>query len=118
MPSYMRVIPRDLFNEASLLKCIGHLYIAIDGLEGVALVHDGGEVFFDVRQNPSDGSIFVSNIQLVVRGHIYRLSRPLNSRQPWPLYVDVADETLEVFDVVGHLSEDMDDFLKGEARWQ
>lgn len=30
--SYFRVIPRDLFNEASLLKCYGRLAILLDDM--------------------------------------------------------------------------------------
>jgi hypothetical protein len=33
---YTRVIPRDLFNEANLLKCIGGLYIALEHVESRA----------------------------------------------------------------------------------
>ncbi len=32
--TYKRVIPRDLFNEANLLKCYGALWIALDNARG------------------------------------------------------------------------------------
>ncbi len=30
---YARVIPRDLFNEANLLKCFGNLYLRLEVFE-------------------------------------------------------------------------------------
>ncbi len=40
---YTRVIPRDLFNEAKLLKCIGRLVLLIhDGdHNNISFEHDG-----------------------------------------------------------------------------
>ena len=40
---YNRVIPRDLFNEANLLKCMGQLYLCLEAanLKYVYLEHDG-----------------------------------------------------------------------------
>lgn len=31
MSTYIRVLPRDLFNEADLLKCVARLWILLDG---------------------------------------------------------------------------------------
>jgi hypothetical protein len=61
---YNRVIPRDLFNEAKLLKCLGQLCLLIDkgqcpGLSVVQPPCDNNA--FRILQDQSDGSIYVSN---------------------------------------------------------
>lgn len=85
--TYRRVIPRDLFNEANLLKCLGQLWLKLERVpEATArMTHTGGP--FHIRQRPADGSTHVENVRLIVRGRLYDHSRPLNSREPWPLYV-------------------------------
>jgi hypothetical protein len=89
--SYIRVLPRDLFNEANLLKCLGALWIAVDG-KGPAAQFDVESVeHFDIRQDPNDGSIFVANLPFSMGGRRAHLSRPLNSRNPWPLYISFPD---------------------------
>jgi hypothetical protein len=113
--SYIRVIPRDLFNEANLLKCYGKIYINLEtaNLPGVELEHDGEP--FDVQQDESSGSIFVANVVLRVRGKPCPLHRPLNSREAWPLYfTDENGEELEVFEEDGSFTDEMFDFLRGE----
>ena len=105
--TYKRVIPRDLFNEANLLKCYGRLFINLETacLSGVELDHDGRA--FDVQQDPSSGGLFVSNVVLKVAGKPCRLHRPLNSREPWPLYLtDDADEEFAVFNEDGTFTEE------------
>jgi hypothetical protein len=112
--SYLRVIPRDLFNEASLLKCYGRIYINLEtaNVPGVELEHD--HEAFDVQQDPADGSIYVANVKLVVRGKVCRLRRPINSREAWPLYlVDDEDGDMEVFNEDGMFTQEMLDFLHG-----
>lgn len=89
---YIRVIPRDLFNEANLLKCLGQLYIALENLHGQHRAKYAIEDVerFDIHQSPDDGSIYVANLPFMIDGRIYHLSRPLNSRQPWPLYATLS----------------------------
>jgi len=49
--SYTRVIPRDLFNEANLLKCYGQIYIEVERMSlpdpraYVEIEHDGGAFY-------------------------------------------------------------------------
>jgi hypothetical protein len=114
--SYIRVIPRDLFNEANLLKCLGQLYIKIDsvGLSHIAQFSEESVSEFRIVQDESDGSIFVGNLQFWIRDKFYHLSRPLNSRQPWPLYISRGDDTFPVFDDDGTLSIEMIRLLNGK----
>lgn len=109
--SYRRVLPRDLFNEANLLKCLGRLWLLVDG-HGPAAQFDVEDVeSFDIRQDPNDGSIFVANLPFSISGRRVHLSRPLNSREPWPLYLSVPDdptfEVIPVFDDDGYRSPEM-----------
>jgi streptogramin lyase len=107
--SYTRVIPRDLFNEANLLKCLGRLWICLENNPRAILgdndAEHGGEPFH-IEQSDDDGSISVTNVPLHINGFQWRLSRPLNSREAWPLWMTSPDdETHEpVFDDNGNLS--------------
>jgi hypothetical protein len=111
--SYIREIPRDLFNEANILKCYGQLYLQIERMNppDVELVHDGAP--FMVAQDSSSGFLTIANVQLVVRGKPIFLSRPLNSRNSWSLYAVVEDEDVEVFDGSGNLTPEMRAILQG-----
>lgn len=114
--AYRREIPRDLFNEANLLKCYGDIYINLEtaGVRDVALVGDGAA--FDVQQDPGSGDLYLANVKLMVRGKAYRPSRPSNSRRAWPLYIlDDDGEDIEVFADDGSFSSEMLAFLRGEA---
>ena len=65
MTNYKRVTPRDLFNEAKLLKCIGRisLFILENQIKGLNYEHttDDNEGF-TIVQDKSDGSISIWNI--------------------------------------------------------
>jgi hypothetical protein len=116
--SYVRVIPRDLFNEANLLKCLGHLYILLETTRSKAKFDVEGVPVFDVRQDNNDGSIYLANVPFSVDGRSVHLSRPLNSRDQWPLYLSIPEdpdfEPFEVFESTGFFSEAMLNFI--EAR--
>lgn len=91
--SYKRVLPRDAFNEAKLLKCIGKLILMIeDGDLPAWHYHYDGESF-NVVQDPSDGSIFVENITFWRNKKQVHVFTPLNSKEAWPaLFIDGDDE--------------------------
>jgi hypothetical protein len=116
--NYRRVLPRDLFNEASLLKCYAQLWIALDEKQG-----DGKGFFseedvshFDIVQDSASGALTIRNLTFTIGGVPHRLERPLNSRDRWPLWVESsADpdfEPVKVFDEEGNLSEEMLELLK------
>lgn len=113
---YTREIPRDLFNEANLLKCYGKIYLELErlGLRGVELVHAGAEPFM-AAQDASDGSTYLANVQLMVGGTEIHLRRPLNSRDAWPLYAQTFDgEEIDVFDGAGNFTPEMVSLLRGD----
>ncbi len=115
MKTYLRVIPRDLFNEANHLKCLGQLYLLIErhNFPDVSLDYEDG-MPFNILQYEDDGSTYCTNVTLTVRGRDICLYRPINSRYPWPLYfMGYMDVEGEVFDKDGELSAEMLHFLKG-----
>lgn len=99
--TYYRVIPRDLFNEANLLKCLGRLVLAADTLSELDVTHDDGP--FRVEQNPDTGGLYCTNVRFFWKGQLMELERPLNSREPWPLYWVNSEEEIEVFDSEGNV---------------
>lgn len=113
--TYMRVIPRDLFNEASLLKCIGQLVLLIhdNQIKDIKFEHNGES--FDIVQNEMDGSIYVENVEFFrLNGKRLHFSRPLNSRQPWPLYLEIDGGEYEVFNDEGKYILDFD-YIDGDV---
>lgn len=98
---YSRVLPRDLFNEANLLKCVGKLVMLIeDGLIDWIEYEHNGEAF-NIEIDPASGNTYVSNIYFYARAgeQVFKikLQRPLNSRDPWPLFFDYEDESCFFF---------------------
>lgn len=106
--TYYRIIPRDLFNEANLLKCLGHLWIETERFQPgkVTMEHDGEA--FEVWQNGDDGTTRVANIAITINGKPYDAFRPLNSRRTWPLYlIGTDDHPIEVFQDDGTLTREL-----------
>lgn len=112
--TYKRVIPRDLFNEASLLKCMGRLWILTERFNSVEWSQGDGA--FNIDQCPYDGSISVLNVSMRINGAHCSLRRPLNSRDPWPLWAALAnsdDDEWPVFTDDGELSPEMLEAING-----
>jgi hypothetical protein len=107
---YRRVIPRDLFNEGDLLNCLGRLWIKLDERRGHRAMLDCPCGAFDISQSKADGSIEALGVDFFIRNKggpgekDYRLFRPLNARDKWPLYASIGDEDVRVFDEQGELS--------------
>ena len=113
--SYKRVIPRDLFNEANLLKCYGQLWLKLEGRLGDTLTLDFDPYYgegkpFDIEQRHEDGATYLHNVVLLAHDRRIALWRPLNSRDPWPLWAlhpdDVDGDEVEVFTEDGELTAD------------
>ena len=116
MAVYKRVIPRDLFNEATLLNNLGRLWILLEtfGLKNVGFSEE--EVpSFEIEQDMSSGSIYVENLTFQIDGEEYRLETSLNSREKWPLTMDSRYNSdfdpIDVFDLEGNLSSEMKEAL-------
>jgi hypothetical protein len=108
--SYTRIIPRDLFNEGNLLKCLGQLYIKLETAGKHHAVFDEDSDDFAIEQDQNDGSISATGVTFSIRRCRMRLYRPLNARAPWPLWMALEDsdaDPISVFNDDGNLSEDM-----------
>ena len=103
--AYRRVLPRDLFNEGNLLKCYGALWIALENHSRAKLSPEDVSSF-RIGQSDDDGSTSIINVRLVVGGRVIPLFRPLNDRDPWPLYARFGDDEICVFDDNGDLSQE------------
>lgn len=86
---YNRVLPRDLFNEAKLLKCLGQLCLLIhEGKCSLKVIHDikywEG---FNIQQDPSDGGLFVTNLKFYTKRGDWEIGAAavLNSQRPYSL---------------------------------
>jgi hypothetical protein len=116
MKTYERVFPRDLFNEAKLLKCIGQLtLLAHDKNLDIDFVCDEYDLYdgFCINQNEDDGSLYVKNYNLLIKGENYHICNPYNSRANYPLLISLGDEEINVFDELGNFSEEFQtNFLK------
>ncbi len=100
--TYHRVAPRDIFNEANFMKCLGRLAL---------LIHDRqieGITFDDERYAEVGLSFLINNNSggLVCREKMFHASsrdewlnieRPLNSREAWSIYVEKDYESIPIF---------------------
>lgn len=116
--TYLRVIPRDLFNEADLLKCLGRLWILLDETRGhnARLGDADGEHSgdaFEIAQDESDGSIYVANLSFRIGRIESTLFRPLNARNPWPLYIHMRGDDFAVFNEDGRFTADFSKLIMG-----
>lgn len=108
--SYQRVLPRDLFNESKLLKCMGRVSLLIHASAsppdcvvgkfynpsrprekfGLWLDHDDPESGFIIAQNQDDGHLYVVNLTLRNHdsGEAIHLFTAYNSKDPYPLFFE------------------------------
>lgn len=115
--SYVRVLPRDLFNDSNLLKCIGKLVLDIeDGMLDLSYEHINHRMF-DIWQHESDGSTHIVNIDFYDnQNNAILFNRPLNSRKQWPLICDISDNEFNVFEEDGSYTKEFLDCF-GVKKW-
>ena len=110
--TYERVIPRDLFNEAKLLMCLGKMSLLIHNQLCPMKVQLLPERFI-IRKDDSDGSIFCTNpLFFFLNGQECNLSCPLNSRESFPLvFYDDEHGVVGVFDDKGNISAEFGEII-------
>lgn len=109
----MRVIPRDLFNEAKLLKCLGQLALHVhDGIapNNIFIFETELEQGFNIMQNPDDGSIYVENFLCSISSKEVHFYTPLNAKSNYPLMFCYEEEGDRVFDNNGIFTKEFIDF--------
>lgn len=112
--NYERVIPRDLFNEAKLLKSMGRLCLLIlDKKTPVEMEseHDGKP--FEIALT-EDGNLTIRNLNIYINGQVYEFHTTYNSKDNYPLYMIDNEEYVEyeVFDDKGEFSKDFVEFCE------
>lgn len=95
--TYLRVIPRDLFNESKLLKSLGQLCLLIHERLGIRwplrMELDREEEGFVVFQCQNSGNLCCLNLEIVVGGRQVLLASTYNSKKPYPLVFLRDDES-------------------------
>ena len=115
---YRRVVPRDLFNESKLLKCMGQLALLIhDGQDKngrptpkLNLEHDGED--FDIDLDPMVDGLYANNVKIIAKGQLLRLYSAYNSKEAYTLmcYDDEIGE-IEVFNNDGTLTDEFIEYV-------
>lgn len=110
--SYHRVMPRDLFNESKLLKCLGFITLMIheNRIKGLVVEHETEKTGFVIRQNQNDGSIYVENLHFMSsKGEPVYFYHPLNSKYNFPITMRFKNEDYYPFNENGdyQLSDDL-----------
>jgi hypothetical protein len=102
---YTRVLPRDLFNEAKLLKCIGRLCLLIhDNLTPVPMSFEDS---FDPWEGfqvalLEEGALTILNIEIKIKGKPFLFKTTYNSKANFPLYLQYEYVDYPVFDTDGN----------------
>ena len=118
--THFRVIPRDLFNEAKLLKSLGQLCLKIhEGrADPLTVEHEDPEAGFTVALCPISGTLFVRDLWFACNGLPVDFCSSYNDRDPYPLWAEFPppDPTtaipenkrgpFRVFDDSGEFSEE------------
>lgn len=88
--THFRVIPRDLFNEAKLLKSLGQLCLKIHEGQADPLTvdHEDPEAGFTVELSPTHGTLFVRDLWFYCNGLPVEFYTDYNDRDPYPLWAE------------------------------
>lgn len=118
--NYNRVVPRDLFNESKLLKCLGQISVNIDGKlreYGTTDELTNEKLGFIITQDES-GNISCINYNVYAQfgseGPVkLKLHTGMNSRLNYPLICEtIYSEHIYVFDDKGKFSKEFISYLK------
>lgn len=103
---YDRVLPRDLFNEAKLLKCVGQLVLCIeDAITPPGLTFEHDEEPFQIYLL-EDGHLFIQNIWFFINDQPLFFKTIYNSRRAFPLLLEYEGVEYFVFDDNGSFTEE------------
>lgn len=109
MKNYNRVIPRDFFNEAKLLKCFGVLALKVLDCQvpqGINIsIEESGEAF-KVKLDQINGSLHIVNYPVSINGEIVEVGTQYNSKDNFPFYCYINYCEILIFDEDGNFSEE------------
>jgi len=112
---FRRVLPRDLFIESQLLKCLGKLVIHCDenaaAVAGMRYYSDDTThlVGFDVRQDSTSGMLIAASLYFGVNGQRMYFGVVYGTKKSkWPLeLMDDALGYVEAFDEDGNITPEL-----------
>lgn len=113
---YGRVLPRDLFNEAKLLKCMGRLCLLIeDNMTPIDMTIDeyatDGEEGFKIGL-ADDGALSIANLVITIKGAPYLFKTTYNSKDNFPFFVEHNYCEYRVFDEKGDWDNEFINFIQ------
>lgn len=88
--NYTRVIPRDFFNEAKLLKCMGLLSLKIldaNVPEEIKITMEDSGDPFEVHLS-DEGSLFLTNYRTRINGVPVVFKTTYNSKSNYPFFCE------------------------------
>ena len=104
-----------IHNAAFDVEFLDAEFARLDPETRLVIVGDASMAPYELMA--TDGSIYAENVHIVIAERLFDHRRPLNSREPWPLYVrpafdvlndepgaDLDGDDLAVFDDDGALS--------------
>jgi hypothetical protein len=108
MAEYKRVIPRDLFNEAKLLKCFGLLSLKIHDRmlpEGIEVKIWDVDAPFQIKLL-DEGSLWICNYPTELNGEDVIFKTTYNSKANYPLICEYRGGEYRVFNEQGEFDEE------------
>jgi len=106
---YPRVIPRDLFNESKLLKCIGRLILLIHDEETPCKMgHDDNYQKFEVALM-DEGALTITNLNISINRKVILFKTIYNRKDSYPLFAEFDYVDYQVFDENGDWHEEFID---------
>lgn len=112
---YKKVIPRDLFNDAKLLKCLGLLSLKVhDGDVPCEIIIEAPEDEFKIGLY-DDGTLEVTNMHITVNGTPRSFRTTYNNKNNYPLLMEINGEEIHVFTEDGSWSDEFIKTVKNEC---
>ena len=115
---YQRVIPRDLFNEAKFLKCLGRIALLIhDGRDQhnnstpQSLRIDFDNQAFQIEQDAGSGALFCRNLVVFAGEHKVEIVHPYNSKENYPVIFEGDEDEGDVFNDDGSFTQEFINYV-------
>lgn len=98
--SYVRVLPRDLFNEAKLLRELAFLTLLCydEQAGGLEFEHDEPENGFRIELDVDNCELYVENLRFSIGEERVHLGTNYNSRSQHPLHFECGEKSGFVFE--------------------
>jgi len=110
---YKRVIPRDFFNNAKLLKCLGAFTLLVDEYaftRKLISIEENDEPFnIALTEN---GELFCANYTWYLKGEPLFLFTPYNSKAAYPLFCRIENSDYNVLNEHGKFDIEFLNYIK------